>query len=478
MLRRFFLLFISALFASTAHAVATPESFAPMLEPLMPAVVNISTTQKVNVGGGMQFGFPDLPDDPQFAPFRDMFQQFQQQQQQPMEREVTSLGSGFVIDPTGYIVTNNHVIANAADVTVIFSDNKRLTAKPVGYDPQTDLALLKVKTDKPLPYVKFGESDALKVGDWVVAVGNPFGLGGSVSAGIVSARGRNINAGPFDDFIQTDAAINRGNSGGPLFNIRGEVVGINSAIFSPTGGNVGIGFAVPSSLAKPIIQQLKTNGKTQRGWLGVKIQEVSEETAEALGMKSPRGALVLEVEGPAKGSGLEPGDVIVRFNGQEVGEMRRLPRLVADTKPGTKVEVTVWKKGRETTHSVKVGELPMPKGKSAKLLTQENESASPVPGGETVLGMKLAPLTEAIRAQTGIPKKVEGLLVISVDRTGNAAKHGIQGGDVISEVNQTEVDSLRALRTEIEKAKDAGRDYVLFKVTRREGSLFVTVPTK
>jgi serine protease Do len=463
--------------AQVAYGAPTPTSFSAMLEPLMPAVVNISTTQKVDGIGFPGFDSGALGSGPQADQFRELLKQFGQIQgleSEELQREVTSLGSGFVIDPEGHVVTNNHVINNATEITVIFSDNTRLPATLVGRDPQTDLALLKIKSDKPLPYVKFGSSDALKVGDWLVAVGNPFGLGGSVSAGIVSARGRNINAGPFDDFIQTDAAINRGNSGGPLFNANGEVVGINSAIFSPTGGSVGIGFAVPSDMARPIIEQLKQFGRTHRGWLGVKIQEVSDSVADALGMGKVRGALVLEInpKSPVVKSGLQPGDVITKFDGRDVSEMRQLPRMVAETKTGKQVDLTVFRKGREMTLPVTLGELKLDDAVPAKTETKPNKTGVK----SNVLGMTLEPVTDEARARYGLPKKANGLLVTEINRAGEAAKNGILPGDIIRDVNQQPVDTVKALNSALEDLHKKGRNHALLRIERKTGSLFVTVP--
>lgn len=467
MLRNMLVAFAALFTVNTAMASPAPDSFAPMLTPLMPAVVNISTTQKVSGMPGMPgFDFDQLGSGPGDEQFKEMLREFNKRFGTPEgnEREVTSLGSGFVIDPQGYVVTNSHVIADATEITVILQDDRHLPATIVGEDPQTDLALLRVKSDKPLPFVRFGDSDALNVGDWVVAVGNPFGLGGSVSAGIVSARGRNINAGPFDDFIQTDAAVNRGNSGGPLFNTRGEVVGINSAIFSPTGGSVGISFAVPSAMAKPIVEQLRQFGRTHRGWLGVKIQEVTDEMAEALGLGSPRGALVLEVNGPAEGSGLMPGDVIVKFQGREIKQMRTLPRLVAETKAGTKVAVTALRKGKEREFSVTLGELPTGKEAAAKR-TRGDEQPKPT-RGSLVLGMQLKSAPEG------------GVLVTALDRTGSAAKNGIIVGDVILDVNQVPIKSGEELAKQLTAAQKEGKEHALLRVKRKSGSLFVTVPVK
>jgi serine protease Do len=478
-LRLFALLPALLIAASQAHAM--PESFAPIVEPSLKAVVNISTTQKIDARKAMPFGF-NIPDsDPRAEEFRDFLEQFQEQFGGGMPQqnsEVTSLGSGFVVDPSGLIVTNNHVIADADKISVTFHDNTKRDATIVGRDPKTDLALLRVKSPRPLPYVSFGDSDALKVGDWVIAVGNPFGLGGSVSAGIVSARGRNINIGPFDDFIQTDAAINRGNSGGPLFNASGKVVGINSAIFSPTGGNVGIGFAVPAALAQPILDQLREKGRAQRAWLGVKIQEVSDEIADSIGLKPARGALVLDVssDGPAHGSGIQSGDIVVRFDGKDVKEMRNLPRLVAETPIGKRVEVVVWRNGKEIPFRITLGELPEESAGSAPSDRRELPQGST--RGEQFMGMDITPLTRELRQQYRIDRTAEGLLVRAVESTSEAMKAGLMRGDVIAEANQKNVESLASLKAEIAAAKKLGRQHLLLRVLRGSEVLFVTLPVE
>lgn len=455
---------------------AVPDSFAPIVEPLMPAVVNISTTQKMtqpDVGVEM---FPGLPEG---HPFADLFRQLQPQLGNGggVEREVKSLGSGFVIDAEGYIVTNNHVVGKADAITVIFQDDTQLPATIVGRDEKTDLALLKVKSDKPLVAVKFADSDAAKVGDWVIAIGNPFGLGGSVSAGIVSARGRNINAGPFDDFIQTDAAINRGNSGGPLFNTRGEVIGVNSAIFSPTGGNIGIGFAVPSGMAKTVIAQLREFGTIHRGWLGVKIEEVSDELANSLGLGKARGAMLrdVSVEGPAAKAGLKVGDVILSFAGKPVDTMRKLPRYVAEAKEGTSIDLSYWRKGREHTTQVTVGKLPQEQADAGDVApdAQGAKAANPL-----VLGMRLVPLSSGLRSRLGLKAEVKGLAIDAVERTGEAAKRGLRPGDVVVEVNETPTTSVAEVKSAVDAAQKAGRNFVLVRIVRRGELGFATLAVK
>ena len=364
-----------AVTAGPAEARDFPGSFSELAERLTPSVVNISTAQKVSVPQqGFEFQFP--PGSPFEEFFKDFLERHRGKEGTPQRRQVTSLGSGFVIDGSGLVVTNNHVIAEADEITVITHDGEKLEAKLLGKDPKTDLALLKVEPTRPLQALKWGDSRISKVGDWVLAIGNPFGLGGTVTAGIISARGRDINAGPYDDFLQTDAAINRGNSGGPLFNLDGEVIGISTAIYSPTGGSVGIGFAVPSQLARPVIEQLQKFGRTRRGWLGVNIQTVTDEIAEGLGLEKAQGALVARVTegGPAAAAGLEQGDVVLEFDGRPVEEMRTLPRIVAETSVGQEVQVKVWRKGETQSFKVTLGEL---EEAEARLAGVAEEGAAP-----------------------------------------------------------------------------------------------------
>lgn len=468
-------LFWAFFWSGVCQAKTPPESFADMVEKLTPAVVNVSTTQTIQGGPGVE-----IPQFPPGSPFEEFFKKFFEQQQKDRPHKVTSLGSGFIIDPAGYIVTNNHVIAEADEVTVLFEDSShaRLKAKVVGRDAKTDLALLKVEAGHPLPYVKFGDSDKSRVGDWVVAIGNPFGLGGTVTAGIISARARQLNAGPYDDFLQTDAAINKGNSGGPMFNMAGEVIGVNSAIYSPTGGSVGIGFAIPSSLAKPVIEQLRKYGKTRRGWLGVKIQTVTDEIAESMGLPKPSGALVANVTGggPAEAAGIQAGDVILKFNNHAVEDMQHLPRIVAETQIGKTVPVELWRKGKRVTIEAKVGEL------------QESEQVANAPGEEKgksrpsqeqkvdPLGVSLAPLSPDLRDQYDIGVEVKGVVITSVRDQGNAASKGLKPGDVIVEVGQEQVSSPAQVASMIEQARKAGRKSVLLLVERGGDLRFVAVP--
>jgi serine protease Do len=462
--------------AGMCMARGAPESFAPLAERLLPAVVNISTTQTVK-----REERNDMPSLPQGSPLEEYFKEFFERQQRrngQEPRQATSLGSGFVIDANGLIVTNNHVIEGADEVTVIFHDDTRLEAKILGKDKKTDLALLKVKSQKPLPYVKFGDSDASKVGDWVVAIGNPFGLGGTVTAGIISARARNINAGPYDDFIQTDASINRGNSGGPMFNLNGEVIGINTAIFSPTGGSVGIGFAIPAKLAKPIILQLKEYGRARRGWLGVRIQEVTKELAESLGLKEPRGALVANVtpDGPAEVSGVKVGDVILEFDNQKISEMRELPRAVAETKVGKPVKLKVLRQGKQRTISVKLGEFP----EDEKLAAAEKNTQKNSAERASVLGMELAKINETLRQKFKLKENIEGVLVVSVAERSPSSEQGLRPGDIIRKVGRAQKSPQTGadVRRQVDQALKAGEKTLLLLVERAGNSRFLALQIK
>ena len=459
--------------AGGALARGAPESFAPLAEKLLPAVVNISTTQTVKREDG-----PEMPRLPQGSPFEDFFKEFfdrQQRRNGQRPRRATSLGSGFVIDPKGLIVTNNHVIDGADEVTVIFHDDTRLEATVLGKDKKTDLALLRVKPEKDLAYVKFGDSDASKVGDWVVAIGNPFGLGGTVTAGIISARARNINAGPYDDFIQTDASINRGNSGGPMFNLKGEVIGINTAIYSPSGGSVGIGFAIPAKLARPIIDQLKEYGRARRGWLGVRIQTVTDGLAESLGMKEARGALVANItpKGPAEKSGVKVGDVILEFDGKPISEMRELPRAVAETTVGKAVKVKVLRQGKEQAISVTLGEFPEDDKVAAAGAEGKKEEAEK----SSALGLGLAKITPALREKFKLEEDVDGVVVVDVDGDSPAGGQGVRPGDIVRKVgrNQEAPRTGADVKNQVEAARKAGEKTVLFLIERGGNSRFVAL---
>lgn len=390
-----------------------------------------------------------------------------------------SLGSGFVIDAeNGYIVTNNHVIEDAEEVRVTFHDDTTIDAEIIGRDEKTDLAILKIDTEMTLTEVSFGDSDVIRVGDWIVAIGNPFGLGGTVTAGIISAQQRNINSGPYDDFIQTDASINRGNSGGPMFDVEGNVIGVNTAIFSPSGGSVGIGFAVPSNLAKPVIKQLIKFGHTRRGWLGVRIQKVTDDIADSLGLDKAKGALIASTTdtGPAEKAGLEPGDVILEFNGKPVKTMRGLPRIVAETAIDEKVKVKYWREGKEKTTSVTIGELE--KAEETGLISSSSSSEDSKDGDEDKgtsidsLGLTLSKLTREERKVYNIDDDVEGVIIIKVEEGSAAFQKGIIAGDVIVEINQQSVSKPKNAADIVKKAKKAGRNSVLLLINRDGDSHF------
>lgn len=466
---------------SPAFAQERMAGFADLVEKLSPAVVNISTTQKVKTPQAMPFGafpFEQLPNTPEFEPFRQFFDRFGEMQGQPAEREVTSLGSGFIFDASGYVITNNHVIDDADEITVTLVDDTKLKATVVGRDAKTDLALLKVESKKPLPFVSFGDSDAMRVGDWVIAIGNPFGLGGSVTQGIISARQRSINAGPFDDFLQTDAPINRGNSGGPLFNTKGEVIGINTAIFSPSGGSIGIGFAIPTALAKPVIEQLKQFGRTHRGWLGVKIQDVSEEIADSVGMTKPMGALILEITkgGPADKAGLMAGDILMQLDGKDIAEMRHLPRMVAETKIGKSVNVTYWRKNAAKTTTITIGEQD-DESIAAEMDKKPGKPSPKEKVSDTIIGLALTPLTPQLRQQLRLAESISGLVVTGVASDSAAAARGFGKGDVIVDVNGDAVKTAAEFKAAIESARKAGRKYALVHVLRGDMEAFVPLPT-
>ncbi|WFE91680.1 Do family serine endopeptidase [Roseibium porphyridii] len=452
-----------------------PVSVADLAENLADAVVNISTAQTVQ--GRRSVPMPQVPDG---SPFQEFFEEFfnRQNRDDGQPRRVQSLGSGFVIDgEEGIIITNNHVIEGADEVTANFNDGTKLKAEILGTDEKTDLAVLKVVPETPLKAVQLGDSDAIRVGDWVMAIGNPFGLGGTVTVGIVSARNRDINSGPYDNFIQTDASINRGNSGGPLFDMQGNVVGINTAIISPSGGSIGIGFAIPAKTATRVIDQLREFGETRRGWLGVRIQEVTDEIAESLGMDEAMGALVAGVteDGPASKAEIEPGDVIIKFDGSEVEAMRELPRMVAETAIGKDVEVVVLRKGEEVTISVTLERLEENDVTEASATTEEEQEEKPVEKSE-VLGMTLSELDDELREQFSIEADVTGVVVTEVEAGSSAEEKRVQAGDVIKEVAQEPVETPADVEAEIEKLKEGGRRSALLLLANPSGDVrFVPV---
>ena len=463
-------------------AMVPAHNFASIAEKVIPTVVNISTTMKID--SPVVGEFPTMPDFSPGSPFEEFFKNFYDQYQNgrpPAKEKASSLGSGFVIDAAnGYIVTNSHVIRDADEIKVILNDNTSLDAVLVGTDEKTDIAILKVKSDKPLIAAKWGNSDTARVGSWVLAIGNPFGLGGTVTAGIVSARHRDINAGPYDEYIQTDASINRGNSGGPMFNMNGEVVGVNTAIFSPSGGSVGIGFAVPSNLAKGIVAQLIKYGKTKRGWLGVRIQKVTPEIAESLNLDKAKGAMVSGVteKGPAEKAGIKSGDVILKFDGHSIDKMRQLPRLVADAEVGKKVSLTLWRKGRKKTVTVNLGQLE--KAEETGMIADKSKNGktrSKVVAVESV-GLGLSLLTKQLRSLYKIPKETNGVIISEVKRDSIAANKGLEVGDVIVEVDQQGVSTPKQVTNKISKAQKAGRSSILFFIARGEDMRFVALKLK
>ncbi len=469
--------FIAAAFIVTsaaANAKAAPESFADLAEELLPAVVNISTTQTIEGRDG-----PQIPQFPPGSPFEEFFKEFfERNRPQQRQRRITALGSGFIVESNSqgesYVVTNNHVIAEADKITVILHNGTRLEAELTGRDPRTDLAVLKVKSKSKLKTISFGNSDTARVGDWVIAIGNPFGLGGTVTVGIISAHHRDINSGPYDDFIQTDASINRGNSGGPMFNTKGEVIGINSAIYSPSGGSVGIGFAIPSSTARRIIAQLIKHGLVRRGWLGVRIQTVNSEIAETLGLEKAEGALVANVieDGPAEKATIQAGDVILEFDGKPISKMRGLPRLVADTEIDKKVSVVIWRDNKKVRLQVTVGKLEESSPKVASRSsggTKENKLTV------KQLGLTLSSLTNRLRDQYKLDKNLAGVIVISVEEGGIAASKGIRPGDLIVEVSQQKVTQPAQIASQIDEARSSGRKSVLFLVEGQGGLRFIAL---
>ncbi|MGD9638030.1 MAG: DegQ family serine endoprotease [Alphaproteobacteria bacterium] len=474
----FVILVVSSLCFSFRTQAATPDSFADLAEKLIPSVVNISTSQKVTAPAQQQLDLQSLfPNSPLEEFFKDFFEKGAPGM--PKGGKVTSLGSGFVIDESGLILTNYHVVEKAEKISVIFDDKTSVDAELLARDKKTDIALLKIKTDKKLHPVVFGDSDAMRIGDWILAIGNPFGLGNTVTAGIISARGRDIQTGPYDDYLQTDASINRGNSGGPMFNINGEVVGINTAIFSPSGGSVGIGFAIPSNIVKWVVNNLKTNGHITRGWIGVTIQTVSDDIAESIGMSKAMGALVAAVntDGPAQKTGLKVGDIITEFNGKTIDEMRVLPRIVAETAVGTQADIKVMRAGKEISLKIEVGE--MPEDESENQIDENQISSDDI---NTDNGKKLPELSMTVETVTpetinkyDLPEAAQGVVISSIDDDSDAMMKGLMRGDVIVEVNQNKVNSAEDIAKELETVKKANRTSVLLLIDSKDGMRFVAV---
>ncbi|MGH1404809.1 MAG: DegQ family serine endoprotease [Alphaproteobacteria bacterium] len=459
--------------ANTPAIQMIPASFADLAENLSPAVVNISSTQKTVVPND----FPEMPQFPEGSPFEDFFEEFMQRRGggRPAQPS-SSLGSGFIIDAeNGYIITNNHVVRDAEDVRITLSNDVTLEAEIIGTDEKTDLAVLKVNPkEAKLTRVEFGDSDALRVGDWTLAIGNPFGLGGSVTAGIISARARDISTGPYDDYLQTDASINRGNSGGPLFDMNGEVIGINTAIFSPTGGSVGIGFAIPSALAEPVIKQIIKYGRTRRGWLGVRIQTVTDEIADSLGLNKVRGALIASINpnGPANDAGLKTGDIILKLNGQNIKDMKALPRIVAENDVDSTVPLTYWRDGKEHTTKVTIGELEKAEedglvGSSVKSTGSGVELAD--------IGLTLKVMSDELRQEYNIARTVKGVVISKVEQFTESAKKKLKEGDVIVEINQQPISDPQEIIDTIDKARANNRKSVLLLVNSQGSVRFVAI---
>jgi serine protease Do len=454
-----------------------PEGVADVAEKVIDAVVNISTSQTVEAKGGGSDGRGAIPQLPPGSPFEEFFDDFFKNRRggkgggdlQP--RKTNSLGSGFIIDTAGIVVTNNHVIADADEINVIMNDGTKIKADIIGVDKKTDLAVLKFKPTRQLTAVKFGDSDKLRLGEWVVAIGNPFSLGGTVTAGIVSAKNRDISSGPYDSYIQTDAAINRGNSGGPLFNLDGEVIGVNTLIISPSGGSIGIGFAVPSKTVAGVVSQLQQFGELRRGWLGVRIQAVTDEIAESLNIKPARGALIAGVEdkGPAKPAGIEPGDVVVKFDDKDIKEPKDLSRVVADTAVGKEVDVVIIRKGQEETHKVTLGRLEDTDKVQVAAKSKDEPAEKPVT--QKALGLDLATLSKDLRTRYKIKDSVKGVIITGVDGTSDAADKRLSAGDVIVEVAQEAVANAADIKKRVDQLKKDGKKSVLLLVANGDGEL-------
>jgi len=466
-----FSVFLFAVFicflSSEALSKAPPESFADLSDSVSPAVVNIATSVAVKDAPSTE-----IPNFPPGSPFEEFFKDFNERG--PSRRPSTALGSGFIISDDGLIVTNNHVIEGAEEITVYLPNEKEFIAKIIGRDTKTDLAVLKVETDgEKLPFVEFGDSDILRVGDWVLAVGNPFGLGGTVTAGIVSARGREIGQGQYDDFIQTDASINRGNSGGPLFDMSGKVIGVNTAIFSQSGGSVGIGFAISSNLANTVVKQLVEFGRTRRGWLGVYIQDVTEEIANSLDFDETRGALVSSVRpgSPAEAAKIKPGDIVLSFNGKKIGKMKELPRIVAETEVGSKVSVEVWREGSLKKLTVVLGELEIAEitGKAP------NDKANNFSRILSELGVTISSMTSEIASQFDIDENLGKVVIIEVDENGPAFTKDIFPGTVIKRADRQDVLSVDDVLDALETVQERGSKALLLLLSDGKRERFVAI---
>jgi len=466
--------------AQPAVARDAPESFADLVDKLLPTVVNITTTQNVPQQGPRLRDMPQLPPG---SPFEELFKEFfDKKGGDQAQRRGTSLGSGFIIDGEGYIVTNNHVIQGAEDITVILRDDTQLKAKLIGSDSRVDVAVLKVEppNKKPLPAAKFGDSDKIRVGDWVVAIGNPFGLGHSVTAGIISARGRALSD-SLDDYLQTDAAINKGNSGGPLFNAEGEVVGVNTAIYSPSGTNAGLAFSIPSNLVKQVAEQLREFGKVRRGWIGVSYQSVTDDIADSFGLDRARGVLVANVtaDGPAAKAGIKRNDIILSFSGQDVPDLRRFPRIVANARVGATVDVVVWRGGKETPLKLRIGEQEEPEKQNAS--AQGPGAKKPAEPDQAVsstieqLGLTLGKVSDQLREKYGLSDNVKGVVVTKVTPNSPAAEKQLQAGDVILEVDQKPVTTPQEVTEIVGKLQAQKKRSVLLFVERQGDPRFAAL---
>nr|WP_254695512.1 Do family serine endopeptidase [Oceanicola sp. D3] len=456
--------------AVNAQSRAIPGSFADLAEQISPSVVNITTSTTVSRRTG------PTPQVPEGSPFEDFFRDFLDREGNPdRPRRSSALGSGFVISEDGYIVTNNHVIEGADQITIEFFSGKELDAEVVGTDANTDIALLKVEPEEALPFVPFGDSNTARVGDWVIAMGNPLGQGFSVSAGIVSARNRALS-GTYDDYIQTDAAINRGNSGGPLFNMDGQVIGVNTAILSPNGGSIGIGFSMASNVVTKVVAQLKEYGETRRGWLGVRIQDVTPDVAEAIGLTPAKGALVTDVpEGPAMEAGMKSGDVIISFDGQEVEDVRGLVRRVGNTEVGKTVRMVVFRDGKTETLKVTLGRREEAEG-AVPAVAEQGEGAEPeAPQEQELLGLTVTTLTDELREQMSLDGNEEGLVIKEVDEMSEAYEKGLRAGDIITEAGQQKVRAVNELEDRVEEAREAGRKSLLLLIRRAGEPRFVAL---
>lgn len=452
-----------------AQPATAPVSFSDLSKRLSPAVVNITTS--TNVAGVAEGPRPIVPEG---SPFEEFFRDYLDRQPgQGPQRRSSALGSGFIISDDGFIVTNNHVIESADEIEVELFEGGKLEAEVVGRDPRTDIALLKVQSDVRLPFVSFGNSDAAEVGDWVLAIGNPLGQGFSVSAGIISARNRTLQ-GSYDDFIQTDAAINRGNSGGPLFNMAGEVIGVNTAILSPNGGSIGIGFAMSSEVVSRVVAQLRDFGVTRRGWLGVKIQNVEPDLADAMNLPSVAGALVTDVPGgPAAEAGMKAGDVVIRYDGEPVDDTRELVRVVAETEVGRTVDIVVLREGKEVTLPVEIGLLQEATPAAAE--SRGGEDTPAAPREESGLGLRVALIDDDLRARFNLEPEATGIVIVDVDSSSDGWDKGLRPGDVVAEVGQEPVASPRDFLRRIEAAEQSGRRSVLMLVRRDGAPRFVAV---